>query len=172
MHEIGPNDEVAELAGVPQSSVGTPCPVVVADEFSVAVAFYLEEADPDWDGRTVKVVGAHSVGEPHAVVVFDGVWSSMFGPPNDEAFSGHPLADRGLKPHGAYEVVNSSWVRKLEAMNRVHPHHSPNSYDDLRHLILSFHDSTFECVARSFSTSHGHGPVIEAAAATLKEMAK
>jgi hypothetical protein len=40
-----------------------------------------------------------------------------FGPSNDEAFSGHPLAARGLTPYGAFKIENSSWVRHLERMN-------------------------------------------------------
>ena len=53
----------------------------------------------------------------------------MFGPPNDEAFDGHPLARRGLRPYGAFEVTHSSWIRQLEQMNSVHPHHSPPLFE-------------------------------------------
>ena len=58
----------------------------------------------------------------------------MFGPPNDEAFSGHPLASRGLHPYGAFKIENSSWIRHLEKMNSVHPNHHPERYFKLQHV--------------------------------------
>ena len=33
-------------------------------------------------------------------------------------------------------------------MNAVHRHHRPEAFAQLTHFVLSFHDSTFECVAR------------------------
>jgi len=38
-----------------------------------------------------------------------------FGPPNDEAFDGHPLAARRLEPYGAFRIEGSSWIRSLSA---------------------------------------------------------
>ena len=75
----------------------------------------------------------------------------MFGPPNDETFSGHPLADRGLHPYAVFEVRDSSWIRKLERMNSVHHRHNRERFlEGLRHFVFAFHDSTFECVAHGF----------------------
>jgi hypothetical protein len=75
----------------------------------------------------------------------------MLGPPNDEALLGHPLAARGLSHYGAYEVIDSSWIRKLERMNSVHDRHdSSRFFKDKRHFVFTFHDSTFECIARGF----------------------
>jgi hypothetical protein len=74
----------------------------------------------------------------------------MFGPPNDEAFSGHPLAARGLKPYSVFEIEKSSWLRALVRMNSVHPYHKVERFADLRHWVFSFHDTTFECIASSF----------------------
>ena len=87
------------------------------------------------------------LGEEAAIVEFDGVKAHCFGMPNDEALPGHPLFDRGLGAGPAYEVRNSSWIRALERMNRVHPSHHPNLYSRCRHFIIPFHDTTFECVA-------------------------
>ncbi len=50
-----------------------------------------------------------SVGAPcPAVISFRRHRAFTFGPPNDEAFSGHPLASRGLHPYGAFEMQHSS----------------------------------------------------------------
>lgn len=84
-----------------------------------------------------------------AVVVFSPS-AILHGPPNDEAMAGHPLASRGLQFYSWHEVVESSWVRRLEAMNRVHPRHDEALFADRRHFVLTFHDVTLEWICRSF----------------------
>lgn len=152
-------DRVVALNDIPQSSVGAPLPRIVADEHTCLVGFYLEVRDPDWDGSSVRVVEPETSEEPVAVVSFSGYCATMFGPPNDEAFAGHPLSSRGLRPYGAFEVLDSSWIHQLERMNSVHPYHRRERYSELRHLILTFHDSTFECVARGYQVTNHAGPL-------------
>lgn len=147
MYTVDGKDTVRALEGLPQSSIGAPLPVVLSDDHSTFIAYLIAERDPNWDGTTCRVVGPQSDGEPVAIVRFTRRSTLMFGPPNDEAFAGHPLASRGLEPYGAFEVLNSSWIRTLERMNSVHPYHRAEAYDQLRHFVLTFHDSTFECVA-------------------------
>lgn len=159
MYAIDEHDQVVPLDDLPQSSVGAPCPVVLTEEHSLVVAFFLQDTPADWDGTTVRVVGSDSSGEPAAIVRFTRPYASMFGPPNDEAFKGHPLASRGLHPYGAFEVRRSSWIRALERMNSVHPYHRPEHFSTLRHFVLAFHDSTFECVAHGYSWERAQGPL-------------
>jgi hypothetical protein len=83
----------------------------------------------------------------------------MFGPPNDEAFAGHPLAQRGLEPYSVFEVHQSSWIRALERMNSVHPRHRPEAYARYKHFVFAFHDSVFECIAEGFELSAYRGSV-------------
>jgi hypothetical protein len=151
MYTVDGLDKVVKLHDLPQSDVGAPCPVVLANEHSLIVAYFVREAPSDWDGTTVRVVAPNTAGEPAAIVRFSRPIASMFGPPNDEAFSGHPLAARGLRPYGAYEVQSSSWIRSLVQMNAVHPRHRAEHFAEHRHFVLAFHDSTFECVARGYS---------------------
>jgi hypothetical protein len=156
MYSVDSKDTVIELADVPQSSVGAPCPMILAGENHLHLAYYIEDRSPGWDGTTVRVVGEGTTGEPVALVEFTHAYAHMFGPPNDEAFSGHPLASRGFRPYAVHEVRDSSWVRRLERMNAVHPCHRPERFARYRHFIFAFHDTTFECVAESFSiTVHG-----------------
>lgn len=145
MYTVDEQDRVVELKDVPQSSVGAPNPVVIADEGTVVLAYYRRASDPNWNG-VPRIVGK-STQDPIVLVRFYIATAHMFGPPNDEAFDGHPLASRGLEPYGVFEVQNSSWIRRLEHMNSVHPHHSRGRYSQLKHFIFSFHDSVFECVA-------------------------
>jgi hypothetical protein len=72
------------------------------------------------------------------------------GTPNDEVLHGHPLDGRGLHVYGAFSVENSCWIKELEAINSVHSQYSPDAWKGVKHFILCFHDSTFECVARGF----------------------
>jgi hypothetical protein len=157
MYTVDRQDSVIQLGDVLPFSVGAPCPVALVDDNTLMVAYYMEVADPEWDGSSVRAIDpATSVG-PVALVTFTAYKAMMFGPPNDEAFSGHPLAHRGLQPYAAHEVRTSSWIRSLERLNSVHPQHSSARYESLRHFIFSFQDSTLECVASGYSVSRHEG---------------
>ena len=162
MYSVDERDTVIELKDFPQASVGAPCPVVMADENQLVVAYYVGIVDPRWTGSTIGVVDPGSTDEPVAVVAFPSYRAFMFGPPNDEAFSGHPLASRGLSPYSVFEVRQSSWIRGLERMNAVHPYHRPEMFSSLRHFVFAFHDSTFECVAKDYAIEVRRGPVLDA----------
>lgn len=133
---------------VPRPDVGAPLPAVVSDEHRVLLAYVLSEQDPNWDGTYAKPVSSDTPDQPVVVVRFDGPYCHTFGPPNDEAFTGHPLAHRGLKRYSVSEVHHSSWIQSLARMNSVHPYHRAAHFTGFRHYIFAFHDSTFECVAR------------------------
>ncbi len=162
------DDRVIEIESAPRPDVGAPLPTVVGDEHRLLLAYIASVPDPDWDGTYVKVVSPESPNEPIAIVTFERPYCHLFGSPNDEAFEGHPLASRGLKPYSVSEVAESSWVRALERMNAVHPYHRPESFSDRHHYIFSFHDSTFECVARGFTVEVHHGSML----AVVQRMAK
>ena len=139
MYPVDERDQVVEIHGLPQSDVGAPDPIVVADERRLLLAYLLAEpGQPDF-GRP----------ERWAVVEVEGCRAHFFGPPNDEALHGHPLYDRGLTPYGVFEVRDSSWIRLMETRNRVHDRHDPSGYARLVHFIFTFHDSVFECVGES-----------------------
>ena len=161
MYTVDDRDQVIELRDVPQSSIGAPCPIVLSAEHSLLVAYFVQDTPSGWDGATARVVGVETAGEPAAIVRFARPYASVFGPPNDEAFSGHPLAHKGLHPYAAFEVKASSWIRALERMNAVHPYHQPQHFARYRHLVLAFHDTTFECVAEGYTWEVTVGPLNE-----------
>ena len=161
MYSIDRHDKVVELDDVPQSSVGAPLPFVMSDEHTLLLAYLIQDTPADWDGRTIRILTPTSSGEPIALVQFRGYDAYMFGPPNDEAFHGHPLFKRGLHPYGAFEIRRSSWIRQLERMNSVHPYHKPERYSRLKHYVFAFHDSTFECVAEAFEVTIHNGSMKE-----------
>jgi hypothetical protein len=135
MYTIDEQDKVVSLDAVPRHSPGAPMPLVLASDIGVVLAF---ETAPR--------------GEEVVILKFVRPRAHYFGPPNDEALTGHPLARRGLKPYGVFEVIGSSWIRSLERMNQVHTQHDRSRFERLRHFVFTFHDDTFECVAEAVDT--------------------
>lgn len=159
MYSVDQYDSVIELDNLPQSDIGAPLPFVMCDDYRLVLAYFVHQPPPPgWHGESIRMVDPRTAVDTIAVVEFEGAYAVYFGPPNDEAFKGHPLFGRGLHPYAAFQVLNSSWVRHLERMNSVHPHHSPKSFEKFNHYILAFHDSTFECVAYGYSVSQHTGP--------------
>ena len=144
------DDRAYEITEAPASSVGAPLPHVLAGEHELFLIYLAEDTSEDWDGSSVRMVGSTSE-EPVAVIRFSRFIAHFSGPPNDEAFGGHPLSGRGLHPYGCYEIKPSSWIDALERMNSVHPYHNKDLFTDYRHFAFTFHDSVFECVAHTFS---------------------
>jgi len=142
--------------------------MLVASEHALHVAFYGEPEQPKWNGTTTRMVDSSSTEEQVILVTFEHPSIHLFGPPNDEAFSGHRLAVKGLEPYGAFEVLHSEWIQQLEAMNAVHPRHDRARFmEGKRHLILTFHDSTFECVARGYRVEIAKGSLKQAIQSTV-----
>lgn len=145
---------------LPPSSAGAPLPHVFAHEGRLLIAYLVNVPDPDFDGTNPRSVSAATEGEAVAILTADPYVAVQFGPPNDEALSGHRLYRLGLQPYSAFEAVNSSWIASLEVANRVHPRHKPELFSGRRHFILTFHDSTFEFIARDFRVSLRKGAVL------------
>jgi hypothetical protein len=119
-------------------------PFVMADENILLLSYFLSGNRPD--DRKV------------AIVRFDWPLLHLSGPPNDEAIRGHPSWRRGLESYRVYRVEQSSLLRRLAAMNYVHPRNDPAAYDQDHHCIFTFHDSTFECIAQSYSFTIEQAP--------------
>ncbi len=130
MYTIDGHDQVRGLADFPQQDVGAPLPLILATEQTFALAYYLNGS-----------------AERFCVVAFESVLAHYSGGPNGEALRGHPLHARGLGPYAMYEVLESSWLRAMERMNRVHPFHRPAMFEGHRHFIFTFHDTPLELLA-------------------------
>lgn len=172
MYEIDQFDRVIPLSGVPRPDIGTPLPVVVSDEQHLLLAYIALQRDPAWDELETRVVSPESLGLPVVIVDFRRPSAHLFGPPNDEAFAGHPLASHGLSPYAVFEIESSSWIRGYERMNSVHPMHNRERFLAARkHFIFAFHDSVFECIAGGFETTLIRGSIREARVGMLDMMA-
>jgi hypothetical protein len=150
---VARGEEYAEPCGFPLKwDTGAPLPQLMVNDDRALLAFLLSEPDPAWDGSYVTIKSPRDdQPQPLGLVEFDGCISAKLGTPNDEVFAGHALDGRGLEAYTAQRVVNSRWLKELEAINSVHRGYEPKRWRDLNHFIFWFHDSTFECVARSFN---------------------
>lgn len=134
-----------------QWDAGAPMPHLLVNDSKCLLIFYLSEVDPGWDGTNLSVVDPTSEASASlALVEFDLCTSAKLGTPNDEVFEGHRLNGRGLEAYRAQEVINSPWIAEIQRTNSVHAGYNPDNWRDARHFIFWFHDSTFECIARSF----------------------
>lgn len=85
-----------------------------------------------------------------------GCFVARMEPPNDEAISGHRLYDVGLREvQWLGEVFESELIAEVERRNRVHVHHAPERYIELRHWVAALKECTVEVVARSLRVERG-----------------
>ena len=136
-----------DIGFVPEAAVSEP--VLLQTDYATIITFSAMRPMPD--GRRENA--------GYGIVELDLCSLTKFGYPNDEALSGHPLYERGLRGYGVYEVRNSSWVRLQTEQNRVAFPKTPDSTQ--RHFIFAFHDSTFECIARGLHASLSTKPYAE-----------
>ena len=146
MYTVPLHDQVHELEDVPLPDPGAPDPLLLAGESSLVVSYRSATSS------TEQGHGTGPVRETASLVLFRHCFAVHFGLPNDHAFASHPLAGQALPPCGAFEAVNSSWIRELEMRNRSHPRHDPLLFQQLRHWVWTFRDSVLECAALSWST--------------------
>ena len=154
----------------PQCSVGAPLPTIVASEYQFRACYQVQQADPAWDGTSIRILDPDVSGEPVAIIRAEQCYAHTFGPPNDEAIEGHRLADLGLEPYSTYEIRDSRWIAELEGANRVHPYHSAEPFDALRHFIFTFHDSCLEIVAGALQIEVVDGPLRDVARRLVDEI--
>ncbi|RFU48713.1 hypothetical protein [Paraburkholderia sp. DHOC27] len=148
-------DRVVLLDEVPRPATESPEPFVVANERRVVIAYRIATADFDRFGPFADD------DDPFCTVEFAAAAFHQFGPPNGDNLYAHPLAERGLEPDAAHEIANSSLV--LDAWG-------PEAVEEgRRHYVLTFQDSTFECVASDCTVVgiYGNGDIASREAFSL-----
>jgi hypothetical protein len=137
-------DAVVSLSDIPPIDSGAPMPRIWAAEHALELTYYIARGETHDDERV-------------AVIRFQFHFAHFFGPPNEDVLQAHPLSGRGLDWYAGQEVLNSSWIHAMEVANRIHPHHDSKRYLQYRHFIFTFHDSTFECIAKSYQVEERDG---------------
>ena len=146
---------------------GCPLPHLLCNDYKALLAFIVRENKPGWDGSSVEIVsGRNEKSRPLALVEFPLCTAAKLGSPNDEVFDGHPLYGRGMDDYTAQRVMNSHWLAEIEAINKVHHCYNPAFWRERNHYVFWFHDTTFECIATSFTV----GVYRESMAAMLARM--
>lgn len=79
------------------------------------------------------------------------MFNSRFSVPNEEVLHNAPLFSDGLKHCSVHEIKYSTWIKEYEKLNSIHPYHNPETFMKKRHFFITFHDSTFECIADNMS---------------------
>jgi len=166
-----PEERAVEITDLPPINTGAPLPTLLVTEGRTILVYLVQEPPEGWDGKSVRSVDPASEDETVAVVTFDGCAAQVLGPPNDEALAGHRLYKKGLTFYGAHRVENSAWMQRLERINRVHPQYSSGRYDDHAHYVLTFHDSTFGCVAKGHRSEVVKGSIKRVLAELTREIA-
>lgn len=153
--------KLAKLKGEPYAvpcdfpvkwDIGAPLPHLLCNDFNAFLIFYVSKSDPNWDGTYVNVVDPKSDEKfDLCLVSFERSISAKLGHPNEDVQDGHPLSGRGLDGYTAQIVKNSSWLHEMAKTNSVHAYDNPEFWQQLNHYIFWFHDTTFECVAKSYN---------------------
>src|ERR1700722_1791180 len=120
MYETSPSMFAVKMKDVPQMDTGAPMPVVLADEDHVVLS-YIVVNRPDALDLCVS----------RAVITFHDPRTHIFGSPNDETLSGHPLWGKGVEHYAAFIVHNFTLIEKLKRMTSVHRRHDPRRFEQL-----------------------------------------
>jgi hypothetical protein len=148
-------DRVVLLDDVPRPAAETPEPFVVANERRVVIAYRIAESDFERFGPFDED------DDPFCTIEFSMAAFHQFGPPNAEGLYAHPLAERGLQADAAHEIMNSSLVTDAWGPDAAE--------DGRRHFVLTFQDSTYECVASDYTVVgiYGNGDIASREAFSL-----
>jgi hypothetical protein len=73
--------------------------------------------------------------------------SFKFGFPERRGAARSPAFDAGREYYQLHEVENSSWLRELRAIEAVHDRAPVVPFENERHFVLTFQDSTLEAIA-------------------------
>ncbi len=130
-------DQVVLLDSVPHPAADAAEPFIVASDRRVILAYPIAESDFERFGPF------DPDDDPFCAVLFPDVVFQRLGPPGDGDLEIHPLAGQGLAGYSVHEVMNSSLAAELAAL-------APAGSTQ-RHFVITFQESTFECVASDYT---------------------
>lgn len=158
MYKIGDKDSIEKLTDVPIMDVGAPLPIMMRNDSDLVLGYIVSSSSPKPYEKHVEVIKGETGYGRFALIRF---WRSIAGvsclPPEDD-IDKHPLSARGLRPYMAVKVNNSSWLHLTKEIYKIED-------EKMNHFIFTFHDSSFECLARSYWVTVFEGCTEE----TLKE---
>ncbi|WP_027800631.1 hypothetical protein [Paraburkholderia dilworthii] len=136
-------DQVLLLDSVPQPAADAAEPFIVASDRRVILAYPIAESDFERFGPF------DPDDDPFCAVLFPDTLFHRLGPPGERDMEIHPLATQGLVAYSVHEVVNSSLAEELSAISLPEVAR--------RHFVITFQESTFECVASDYTVVGVYG---------------
>ena len=88
-----------------------------------------------------------------AAVSFQLLYEVTAGGANGEVLSNHALFGSGIEPCNAFVVEESQWLKSERLRHHTHPAFSSAHWDQLRHMVWTFHDGQVEVLAKGISVS-------------------
>ncbi|MFT4065715.1 hypothetical protein [Paraburkholderia sp.] len=137
-------DLVVLLDSVPHPAADAAEPFIVASDRRVILTYPIAESDFERFGPF------DPDDDPFCAVLFADTVFHRLGPPGDADLMIHPLAAQGLSGYSVHEVVNSSLCAEIAAV----PAGSTSiaaAAPARRHFVITFLESTFECVASDYT---------------------
>lgn len=114
-------------------------PFVLGDERRLSLCYYSSKYDL-FSEQKVYDTDLDGVPDKVAILRFTGVLTSYLGGLDEALQYAHDLGELGLTRYYAWEVQGSDLVKFQNVKDR-----------ELRHIIILFHDSTFEVVCEDYS---------------------
>ncbi|CAH2777821.1 MAG: FIG00460443: hypothetical protein [uncultured Paraburkholderia sp.] len=136
---------------VPQPAADAAEPFIVASDRRVILAYPIAESDFERYGPF------DPDDDPFCAVLFPDTVFHRLGPPGDSALDIHPLAAEGLRGYSVHEVTNSSLAAEIAAVSAASDVESNAADIAQRHFVITFDESTFECVASDYTVVGVYG---------------
>ncbi|MFM0493705.1 hypothetical protein PQQ88_09660 [Paraburkholderia caledonica] len=136
-------DQVLLLDSVPHPADDAAEPFLVASDRRVILVYPIAESDFERFGPF------DPDDDPFCAVLFPDTKFHRLGPPGEHEMQIHPLASQGLAAFSVHEVINSSLVEELSTVSLPEP--------TRRHFVITFQQSTFECVASDYTVVGVYG---------------
>lgn len=137
-------DTVVLLDSIPHPAADAAEPFIVSSDRRVIIAYPIAEADFERFGPF------DPDDDPFCTVLFSDAVFHRLGPPGDDGLEIHPLAEHGLVGYSVHEVLNSSLAGEIAATGAV-------QIAAGRHFLITFQQSTFECVASDYTVVGVYG---------------
>lgn len=133
-------DQVVLLDSVPHPAADAAEPFIVASDRRLILCYPIAESDFERFGPF------DPDDDPFCAVLFPDAVFHRLGPPGDDDLQIHPLASQGLAACSVHEVMNSSLAAELVAL-------APAGLAEAaqRNFVITFLESTFECVASDYT---------------------
>jgi hypothetical protein len=148
---------------------GAPVPVVLSNEYKLTLLYYYHKVPTDTALYDMPVERNNAEDKGIAVLHFKNHLIYKFGYPNAEVLQSHAYYKFGLESYEIYEVIESEWLLEIERMNKVHPFHNPVRYKMYKHYIITFEDSTFECIAAGIELNFMQAATMEQAIQSVSQ---